>query len=96
MSLNIWQTFPFDFHIIDLDACEQRFGVFSLVRAEACLSRIQHFAVVGCLHACFQSLAHTPSLSVYLSNVPRLKLTALLYPYWDLQTQLKPQVNNLP
>lgn len=46
--------------------------------AEASLSRIQHFAVVGCLHACFQSLAHTPSLSVYLSNVPRLKLAALL------------------
>lgn len=65
MSLNIWETFPSDVHIIDWDDCEQRFGGLPLhrgrvVRAEACLSRVQHFAVVGCLHARFQSLAHTP------------------------------------
>lgn len=31
-----------------------------VVWAKASVSRAQHFAVVGCLHACFQSLAHTP------------------------------------
>lgn len=44
---------------------------------EASLSLLQHFAVVGCLHACLPNLRTLPALSVYYSQVTQLKLTTM-------------------